>query len=195
MVGSAARELFPLSFFGVLLVLILLIFLMLALKCWGLGLAVLYYHFFFSFVIYLTFLYLVRDKEHESWFLPITPALFYQKKKRAIQLVGLVILLLTILLFQVCLYLLTNRYFYCSVASGAIIILIGIAARWFDSSTKRNNYWLRISNYHKQKSRFPMLFHLQVSNWNLFLRSWILYVEFIWVSGSLWHLNLMDLLC
>lgn len=87
----------------------------------------------------------------------------FTKKKKATQLVGLVILLLTILLFQVCLYLLTNQYFYCSVASGAIIILIGIAARWFDSSTKRNNYWLRISNYHKQKSRFPMLFHLQVS--------------------------------
>ncbi|XXG59304.1 hypothetical protein AAC387_Pa04g1410 [Persea americana] len=48
------------------------------------------------------------------------------------------------------------------VASGSIIILIGIAARWFDLSTKRNNYWLRISNYQKQKSRFPMLFHLQI---------------------------------
>ncbi|KAF8378328.1 hypothetical protein HHK36_029667 [Tetracentron sinense] len=47
------------------------------------------------------------------------------------------------------------------IASGAMIILIGVAMRWFDSSTKGNKYWLCILNCDEQKPRFPMLFHLQ----------------------------------
>ncbi|XP_058112143.1 GPI ethanolamine phosphate transferase 1 isoform X2 [Magnolia sinica] len=47
------------------------------------------------------------------------------------------------------------------IASGAIVILIGMAARWLDSSTRGSKYWLCILNYDKQRSRFQKLFHLQ----------------------------------
>ncbi|XP_077222860.1 sulfatase and phosphatidylinositolglycan class N domain-containing protein [Tasmannia lanceolata] len=47
------------------------------------------------------------------------------------------------------------------IASGAMIILIGTAARWFDSSNKGNNYWLCIVSYDKHIPRFSKLFYLQ----------------------------------
>ncbi|RVX08780.1 GPI ethanolamine phosphate transferase 1 [Vitis vinifera] len=47
------------------------------------------------------------------------------------------------------------------IASGIMIIMIGIAARILDMHTERNKYWLCILSHDRQKHRFPMLFHLQ----------------------------------
>ncbi|GLT35452.1 hypothetical protein SLA2020_099030 [Shorea laevis] len=47
------------------------------------------------------------------------------------------------------------------VASGAMIIIIGLTARWLDQHADGNKYWSSISNQGIRKLRFPMLFHLQ----------------------------------
>ncbi|XP_010272049.1 PREDICTED: GPI ethanolamine phosphate transferase 1 isoform X2 [Nelumbo nucifera] len=47
------------------------------------------------------------------------------------------------------------------VASGAMIILIGVAGRWFYLSNKKSKYWLEILSYNKQIPRLPNLFYLQ----------------------------------
>ncbi|GAV74818.1 Sulfatase domain-containing protein/Lipase_3 domain-containing protein/PigN domain-containing protein [Cephalotus follicularis] len=47
------------------------------------------------------------------------------------------------------------------IASGATIIIIGIAARWLDLHGEGNKYWLSICNHETRKPKFPMLFHLQ----------------------------------
>ncbi|KAJ7970891.1 GPI ethanolamine phosphate transferase 1 [Quillaja saponaria] len=47
------------------------------------------------------------------------------------------------------------------IASGAIIIIIGVAARWLDVHAGRNKYWQSICNHQLKKPKFPMLFHLQ----------------------------------
>ncbi|KAK9272720.1 hypothetical protein L1049_003097 [Liquidambar formosana] len=46
-------------------------------------------------------------------------------------------------------------------ASGAMIIMVGAAARWLDLHTEGHGYWLSITNHGMKKPRFPMLFHLQ----------------------------------
>ncbi|KAJ0043214.1 hypothetical protein Pint_19496 [Pistacia integerrima] len=48
------------------------------------------------------------------------------------------------------------------IASGAMIIIIGAAARWLDFHAEGKKYWLSICNHEtKKKSRFPILFYLQ----------------------------------
>ncbi|KAK9272092.1 hypothetical protein L1049_002461 [Liquidambar formosana] len=47
------------------------------------------------------------------------------------------------------------------IASGAMIIMVGVAARWLDLHTEGDSYWLCITNHGKKKTSFPMLFHLQ----------------------------------
>ncbi|KAF6159865.1 hypothetical protein GIB67_032949 [Kingdonia uniflora] len=47
------------------------------------------------------------------------------------------------------------------VASGAMIILIGVAAKCFDNNIGGNKYWLCILNCEKQKSTSSMLFYFQ----------------------------------
>ncbi|KAL9275345.1 GPI ethanolamine phosphate transferase 1-like protein [Drosera capensis] len=48
------------------------------------------------------------------------------------------------------------------VASGALIIVIGIVARWLELSNKQNKYWLFLVNQDIFKPKLPMLLHLQV---------------------------------
>lgn len=50
----------------------------------------------------------------------------------------------------------------CRIGSGAMIIIIGIAARWLDLHAKGNKYWLSLCNHEMKKPKFPLLFHLQV---------------------------------
>ncbi|XP_030954035.1 GPI ethanolamine phosphate transferase 1 isoform X2 [Quercus lobata] len=47
------------------------------------------------------------------------------------------------------------------IASGAMIILIGLVARWLDLHAEGNKFWLSISNHGVKRPKFPMLFHLQ----------------------------------
>ncbi|XWS40792.1 hypothetical protein CRYUN_Cryun17cG0025900 [Craigia yunnanensis] len=47
------------------------------------------------------------------------------------------------------------------IASGAIIILIGLTAKWLDLHADGNKYWLGICKHDMKQSRFPMLFHFQ----------------------------------
>ncbi|XP_002517397.2 GPI ethanolamine phosphate transferase 1 isoform X2 [Ricinus communis] len=47
------------------------------------------------------------------------------------------------------------------IASGVIIITIGIAARWLDQHSEGNKYWLSICNHEAEKPRFRMLFYVQ----------------------------------
>nr|POF00068.1 gpi ethanolamine phosphate transferase 1 [Quercus suber] len=47
------------------------------------------------------------------------------------------------------------------IASGAMIILIGLVARWLDLHAEGNKFWLNISNHGVKRPKFPMLFHLQ----------------------------------
>ncbi|KAK2647549.1 hypothetical protein Ddye_015038 [Dipteronia dyeriana] len=47
------------------------------------------------------------------------------------------------------------------IVSGAMIIIIGAAARWLDLHSERNKYWQSICCHEFKKPRFPMLFHLQ----------------------------------
>ncbi|KAJ0098523.1 hypothetical protein Patl1_21937 [Pistacia atlantica] len=47
------------------------------------------------------------------------------------------------------------------IASGAMIIIIGAAARWLDFHAEGKKYWLSICNHEAKKSRFPILFYLQ----------------------------------
>ncbi|KAJ6298555.1 hypothetical protein OIU76_019669 [Salix suchowensis] len=47
------------------------------------------------------------------------------------------------------------------IASGAIIVIIGAAARWLDQHSEGNKYWLRISYHKMEKPRSPVLFFLQ----------------------------------
>ncbi|XP_024024305.1 GPI ethanolamine phosphate transferase 1 [Morus notabilis] len=51
---------------------------------------------------------------------------------------------------------------YLVIGSGAMIIIIGIAARWLDLHAEGNKYWLSLCNHEIKKPKFPMLFHLQV---------------------------------
>ncbi|KAG2714470.1 hypothetical protein I3760_03G027900 [Carya illinoinensis] len=46
------------------------------------------------------------------------------------------------------------------IVSGAMIILIGIVARWLNLHAE-GKYWLSISNHEVEKPKFPMLFQLQ----------------------------------
>ncbi|XP_040366544.1 GPI ethanolamine phosphate transferase 1 [Rosa chinensis] len=46
--------------------------------------------------------------------------------------------------------------------SGVMIILIGAAGRFLDQHTEGNKFWLTICNSNAKKSKFPMLFQLQV---------------------------------
>ncbi|OMP08762.1 Sulfatase [Corchorus olitorius] len=48
------------------------------------------------------------------------------------------------------------------IASGGMIILIGLAAKWVDLNADWNTYWLAICKHKKKQPRFPMLFLLQV---------------------------------
>ncbi|PON75994.1 GPI ethanolamine phosphate transferase [Trema orientale] len=50
---------------------------------------------------------------------------------------------------------------YLVIGSGALIIIIGIAARWLDMHAEGNKYWLGLCNHEMKKPRFPGLFHLQ----------------------------------
>ncbi|KAL1314903.1 hypothetical protein HN51_041716 [Arachis hypogaea] len=47
------------------------------------------------------------------------------------------------------------------VVSGAIIIIIGIGARWLDLHAGGNKYWLSICNYELKSHKFSSLFYLQ----------------------------------
>lgn len=53
------------------------------------------------------------------------------------------------------------KSFACRVASGAMIIIIGIVARYLDLYAKENKYWISLLNCDKE-TKFPFLFHLQV---------------------------------
>ncbi|KAJ8423594.1 hypothetical protein Cgig2_030660 [Carnegiea gigantea] len=48
------------------------------------------------------------------------------------------------------------------IGSGALIILIGIAARLLELYAKESKYWPTIINHELSKPKLPMLFHLQV---------------------------------
>uniref|UniRef100_A0A2P2KTR0 GPI ethanolamine phosphate transferase 1 n=1 Tax=Rhizophora mucronata TaxID=61149 RepID=A0A2P2KTR0_RHIMU len=48
------------------------------------------------------------------------------------------------------------------VASGAIIVIIGIAARWLDLHSEGNKHWLNICYHKMDRPRFSMLFCFQV---------------------------------
>lgn len=48
------------------------------------------------------------------------------------------------------------------IASGAIIVIIGAAARWLDQHSEGNKFWLRICYHKMEKPRSPVLFFLQV---------------------------------
>ncbi|KAL9265009.1 GPI ethanolamine phosphate transferase 1-like protein, partial [Drosera capensis] len=48
------------------------------------------------------------------------------------------------------------------VASGALIIVVGIVPRWLELSNKQNKYWLSLVHQDIFKPKLPMLFHLQV---------------------------------
>ncbi|PKI34332.1 hypothetical protein CRG98_045248, partial [Punica granatum] len=48
------------------------------------------------------------------------------------------------------------------IASGVMIILIGVAARWLDKHGDGNKYWSSICGHGMKKAKFPFLFHLQV---------------------------------
>ncbi|KAL5582478.1 hypothetical protein UlMin_014920, partial [Ulmus minor] len=48
------------------------------------------------------------------------------------------------------------------LGSGVMIFIIGIAAMWLDLHAEGNKYWLSICNHVRKKSKFPMLFLLQV---------------------------------
>ncbi|GMN42444.1 hypothetical protein TIFTF001_011660 [Ficus carica] len=50
---------------------------------------------------------------------------------------------------------------YLVIGSGAMIIIIGIAARWLDLHAKGNKYWLSLCNHEMKKPKYPLLFHLQ----------------------------------
>ena len=54
-----------------------------------------------------------------------------------------------------------------SVASGALIILIGLAARLLELRYKENKYWQYILNPELIKPKFRMLFHVQVNRYLL----------------------------
>lgn len=51
----------------------------------------------------------------------------------------------------------------CRVASGIIIMIIGGVGRYLDLHAGRSKYWLSLLAHDKDKTRFPMLFQLQVS--------------------------------
>lgn len=50
---------------------------------------------------------------------------------------------------------------YLVIGSGAMIIIIGIAARWLDLHAKGDKFWLSLCNHEMKKPKFPLLFHLQ----------------------------------
>lgn len=50
----------------------------------------------------------------------------------------------------------------CRVVSGIIIMVIGGIGRYLDLHTTQNKYWLSLLAHDKEKSKFPMLFQLQV---------------------------------
>ncbi|XWS44216.1 hypothetical protein CRYUN_Cryun15aG0025200 [Craigia yunnanensis] len=47
------------------------------------------------------------------------------------------------------------------IASGAMITIVGLAAKWLDLHADGNKYWLGICKHEMRQPRFPMLFHLQ----------------------------------
>ncbi|CAK7328074.1 unnamed protein product [Dovyalis caffra] len=47
------------------------------------------------------------------------------------------------------------------IASGAIIVIVGAAARWLDQHSEGNKYWLRICCHKLEKPSSPVLFCLQ----------------------------------
>ncbi|XP_020538218.1 GPI ethanolamine phosphate transferase 1 isoform X2 [Jatropha curcas] len=47
------------------------------------------------------------------------------------------------------------------IASGAIIVTIGAAARWLDQHSEGNKYWSSLCCHETKKPRLPMLFHAQ----------------------------------
>lgn len=50
----------------------------------------------------------------------------------------------------------------CRVASGIIIMIIGGVGRYLDLHAGRSKYWLSLLAHDKDKTRFPMLFQLQM---------------------------------
>ncbi|KAI4320450.1 hypothetical protein MLD38_033929 [Melastoma candidum] len=48
------------------------------------------------------------------------------------------------------------------VASGAVVTVVGSAARWLNTSSEDTKYWLNFCNHDKKKARLPFLFFLQV---------------------------------
>lgn len=46
-------------------------------------------------------------------------------------------------------------------ASGAMIIIVGVASRWLGLHTEGDRYWLRINIHGMKNITFPLLFHLQ----------------------------------
>ncbi|GMI68423.1 hypothetical protein HRI_000511600 [Hibiscus trionum] len=47
------------------------------------------------------------------------------------------------------------------IASGVMIVVIGLTAKWFDLHASGNKCWYGICNHEKRQPRFPMLFQLQ----------------------------------
>lgn len=52
--------------------------------------------------------------------------------------------------------------FSCSIGSGAMVVLIGIASGWLDSGSDGDKLFMYISQLNKQRSRFPLLSNVQV---------------------------------
>lgn len=48
------------------------------------------------------------------------------------------------------------------IASGALILMVGVIARWFDSHTEMNKYWVYVLNHDLKKPQLTLLFLLQV---------------------------------
>lgn len=58
----------------------------------------------------------------------------------------------------------SNRVDKCRVASGGLIVLIGMASRWIQSSSRGDNFKLYIVQMSEQRSQFRKLFLVQVTD-------------------------------
>lgn len=58
----------------------------------------------------------------------------------------------------------SNRVDKCRVASGGLIVLIGMASRWIQSSSRGDNFKLYIVQMSEQRSQFRKLFLVQVND-------------------------------
>ncbi|KAF9606883.1 hypothetical protein IFM89_029482 [Coptis chinensis] len=54
-----------------------------------------------------------------------------------------------------------TEYLSCRIASGAMIVLMGIAARWFESNIQGSTFFLSVLKCDKQQPTSPMLFYVQ----------------------------------